>query len=83
MPYRLLAAVGSGLVVVHAFCTQFAWFQPVAASSLAFIVVFVMIAAALLRAWDRQTSEAIVRMAGTVLATMYLGGWGGFWWRCG
>ena len=31
-------------------------------------------AAALRRAWGRQTSEAITHMAGTVLATLYLGG---------
>ena len=77
-PYRVLSAAASGLLVAHAFCTQFARFQPVAASTLAFIVVFVMLAAALTRALDRETEGAIHRMAGTVLATMYLGGLGWF-----
>jgi phosphatidate cytidylyltransferase len=73
-PYRALALLGSGALVLHAFLTQFLWFKVVAASTLAFIIVFVMIAAALRRAWDRQTQDAIVRMAGTLLATLYLGG---------
>ena len=73
-PYRVLATVGSGLLVVHAWLTQFAWFRPGAASTLAFVVVFVMLAAALFRALDRQTEGAIHRMAGTVLSTLYLGG---------
>jgi phosphatidate cytidylyltransferase len=59
---------------VHAFLTQFPPFKPIAASTLAFIVVFVMLFAALRRAWGKQTQEAIVHMAGTVLATLYLGG---------
>jgi phosphatidate cytidylyltransferase len=33
-----------------------------------------MLFAALRRVWERQTQQAIVRMAGTVLATLYLGG---------
>lgn len=73
-PYRLISAVGSGALVVHAFATQFNRFQSIAASTLAFIVVFVMLGAALARAWGKQTQEAIVHMAGTVLATLYLGG---------
>ena len=73
-PYRGLSAVASGLLVAHAFCTQFYGFRHVAASSLAFIVVFVMLAAALARALDRETEGAIHRMAGTVLSTLYLGG---------
>jgi phosphatidate cytidylyltransferase len=73
-PYRFIAAVGCWALVSHAFLTQFAWFQPVAASVLAFIVVFVMLSAALRRAWGRQTQEAILHMAGTVLAMLYLGG---------
>ncbi len=73
-PYRALSAAGSGLLVAHAFCTQFYGFRRVAASSLAFIVVFVMLAAALARALDRETEGAIHRMAGTVLSTLYLGG---------
>ncbi|MGC4032451.1 MAG: phosphatidate cytidylyltransferase [Tepidisphaeraceae bacterium] len=73
-PYRVLSAFGSASLVIHAFLTQFDWFKPYAASSLAFIVVGVMLLAALLRAIDRQTQEAIHRMAGTVLAVLYLGG---------
>ena len=37
-----------------------------------------MILAALRRAWAMQTHDAIVRMAGTVLSTLYLGGLGWF-----
>ncbi len=77
-PYRLIAMAGSSLLVVHAFLTQFPRFQPIAASTLAFIVVFVMIFAALRRAWMRQSDHAIHHMAGTVLATLYLGGLGWF-----
>ena len=77
-PYRVLSAFGSGALALHAFLTQFSFFKVVAASTLAFIVVFVMILAALRRAWDRQTEDAIHRMAGTVLATLYLGGLGWF-----
>jgi phosphatidate cytidylyltransferase len=77
-PYRVIAAIGSGALVLHAFLTQLPNFQIVAASTLAFIVVFVMLLAALRRAWERQTELAIVRMAGTVLATLYLGGLGWF-----
>jgi len=73
-PYRFIAAAGSGALAVHAFLTQFVKFKEYAASSLAFIIVFVMLFAALRRAWVRQTHEAIVHMAGTVLATLYLGG---------
>ncbi len=73
-PYRVLAGSACGLLMVHAFCTQFDAFKSVAASSLAFIVVFVMLAAALTRSLDQQTEGAIHRMAGTVLATLYLGG---------
>jgi phosphatidate cytidylyltransferase len=77
-PYRFISAAGSGALVIHAFMTQFPTFQPVAASSLAFVVVFVMLFAALRRAWEKETQGAIVRMAGTVLSTMYLGGLGWF-----
>jgi phosphatidate cytidylyltransferase len=73
-PYRFLAALGSGLLVIHAFLTQFPWFQHIAASTLAFIIVFVMILAAIRRAMGRNTQEAITHMAGTVLAMLYLGG---------
>jgi phosphatidate cytidylyltransferase len=73
-PYRSISLTGSGLLSLHAFMTQFGWFQPVAASSFAFIVVFVMLSTALRRAWGRHTHEAITHMAGTVLAVLYLGG---------
>ena len=77
-PYRFIASVGSGALIVHAFLTQFPPFRHVAASTFAFIVVFIMLAAALMRAWHKQTQEAITAMAGTVLATLYLGGLGWF-----
>ncbi len=73
-PYRILAAAGSYALMAHAFMTQFEWFKPVAASILAFIIVGVMLASALRRAIDRQSQDAIHRMAGTLLATLYLGG---------
>src|SRR5688500_2073939 len=44
-PYRFLSATGSGLLIVHAFATQFPPFQPIATSTLAFIIVFVMLGA--------------------------------------
>lgn len=77
-PYRFIASVGCAALVIHAFCTQFPKFKLIAASSLAFIIVFVMLFSALRRALQRQPSEAIVHMAGTVLATLYLGGLGWF-----
>ncbi len=77
-PYRFIAAAGSGALVVHAFLTQWPRFQPIAASSLCLIVVFTMLFAALRRAWVKETSEAIHHMAGTLLATLYLGGLGWF-----
>ena len=73
-PYRFISAAGSASIAIHAFMTQFPTFQPVAASSFAFIIVFVMLFSALRRAWMRQTEGAIVHMAGTVLSTLYLGG---------
>src|SRR5262245_24638878 len=77
-PYRFISTVGSGMLMLHAFGTQFDFFKPIAASSLAFIIVFVMLFAALQRASLKQTQEAITSMAGTVLATLYLGGLGWF-----
>jgi phosphatidate cytidylyltransferase len=77
-PYRTLAALGSFLLIFHAFLTQFPPFKLIAASSFAFIIVFIMLLAALRRAWGKQTQEAITSMAGTVLATLYLGGLGWF-----
>ena len=73
-PYPLIAGAGSAALVVHAFLTQFPPFKSIAASVLAFIVAFIPLLAALRRAWDKQTQEAITRMAGTVLAALYLGG---------
>jgi phosphatidate cytidylyltransferase len=73
-PYRSISLTGSGLLTLHAFFTQFGWFQPVAASTFAFVIVFVMITTALRRAWGRHTHEAITHMAGTVLSVLYLGG---------
>ncbi len=78
VPYTFIAFTGSGSLVTHAFLTQFKSFSAIAASTLAFIVVAVMLLAALRRAWARQTQEAITHMAGTILATMYLGGLGWF-----
>jgi phosphatidate cytidylyltransferase len=77
-PFQLIAGLGSGALLLHAFLTQFPPFKPIAASSLVFAVVAVMLLAALRRAWSQQTQEAIVSMAGTVLATLYLGGLGWF-----
>jgi len=73
-PYRTLSAVGSGLLILHAFATQFPQFQTISTSVLAFIIVLVMLGAAFTRGLDRQTQGAIVRMAGTMLSTLYLGG---------
>ena len=77
-PYRVLATIGSGLLTLHAFLTQFVWFQHIAATAFAFTLVLVMILAALRRVWGKNTHEAITHMAGTVLATLYLGGLGWF-----
>ena len=77
-PYRIISVLGSGALAFHAFLTQFPRFKVIAASTLVFIIVFVMLLAALRRAWGRQSKDAIVRMAGTVLATLYLGGLGWF-----
>lgn len=77
-PYRSIASIGCACLMIHAFMTQFPAFKPLAASTLAFIIVFVMLFAALRRALQRQSSDAIVRMAGTILATLYLGGLGWF-----
>jgi phosphatidate cytidylyltransferase len=73
-PYLSVSAIGSGLLVIHGFLTQFDEFKPYAASTLAFVIVFVPLTAALRRAMVKETQEAIVRMAGSVLSTLYLGG---------
>jgi phosphatidate cytidylyltransferase len=77
-PYRMLAALGSGSLVVHAFLTQFPPFQKIATSTLAFVIVFIMLGAALRRAMSKNPQEAILKIAGTVLAMLYLGGLGWF-----
>jgi phosphatidate cytidylyltransferase len=77
-PFRLLAALGSGLLILHAFLTQFPPFQHIAASAFAFIIVLIMMLAALRRAMRKQTQDSITAMAGTVLSTLYLGGLGWF-----
>jgi phosphatidate cytidylyltransferase len=77
-PFRTIAAFGSGALIVHAFLTQFPPFQRIATSVLAFIIVSIPLLAALRRASRQQTQEAITAMAGTVLATLYLGGLGWF-----
>jgi phosphatidate cytidylyltransferase len=73
-PYRLISVAGSAMLILHAFAQQFDYFRRIGTSSLAFIIVFVMLLTALRRAWTRRTDEAITHMAGTVLATLYLGG---------
>lgn len=73
-PYKLIAGFGAGALALHAFCTQFVKFQRFSTTALALIVVMTMLLAALRRAMARQTAEAITHMAGTVLATLYLGG---------
>lgn len=73
-PYRIIAVLGMGALAIHAFLTQFTWFENIAASTLVFIIVFTMLLAALRRAWGKRTQEAITAMAGTVLAMLYLGG---------
>src|SRR5436190_12375218 len=77
-PYRILAALGSSLLILHAWLTQFPPFRPIAASAFAFIIVFIMLLAALRRALRKQTQDSITAMAGTVLSTLYLGGLGWF-----
>jgi len=77
-PYKFLASLGSGSLVLHAFLTQFPWFKSIAASTLVFIIICPMIIAAVRRAWQRISQEAITHMAGTVLAMLYLGGLGWF-----
>jgi phosphatidate cytidylyltransferase len=77
-PYPVIAALGSGAMVVHAFLTQFKGFKKGAASVIVFVVVSVMLLAALRRALGKQSQQAISRMAGTLLSTLYLGGLGWF-----
>ncbi|HQY88547.1 MAG TPA: phosphatidate cytidylyltransferase [Tepidisphaeraceae bacterium] len=73
-PFRTIAILGTACLLLHAFCTQFEAFRPIAASTLAFIIVFVMLLAAFERALAKDPHESITAMAGTVLSVMYLGG---------
>lgn len=73
-PFRLLTVIGGALIIIHGFCTQFGAFKPIAATTLALLMVGVPLAAALTKAAQRQTQRAIVSMAGTLLSVMYLGG---------
>ncbi|MGF1633540.1 MAG: phosphatidate cytidylyltransferase [Phycisphaerae bacterium] len=73
-PYRIIAGAGSTLLVLHAFCTQFPVFKPVSASLLMFIVVAIMLVAALRRSFLGTSRDAIIAMAGTLLAAIYVGG---------
>ena len=73
-PFRIIAGVGGALLVVHGFAMQFEAFRDIAASALALIIVGVPLAAALAKVAAKQTDQAIVRMAGTLLSVMYLGG---------
>ena len=74
VPFKAIASLGGAAIVIHAFLTQFEWFQLIAASTLAFIMVAVPLASALRKVFFRQTEQAILSMAGTLLAVMYLGG---------
>ena len=73
-PFKLIASLGGIAIVVHAFLTQFAGFKPIAASTLAFIMAAVPLASALRKVFFRETEQAILSMAGTLLAVMYIGG---------
>jgi phosphatidate cytidylyltransferase len=73
-PYRIIAAAGTIGLIGHAWLTQFPQFQPIGTTAVVLILVIVMLLAALRRALERTTEEAIVAMAGTVLATLYIGG---------
>lgn len=77
-PYRFISGASIVVLLLHAWLTQFPKFEPIAASSLAFIVVGTLLFAALRLAVVRQIEGAIPVMAGTVLATLYLGGQGWF-----
>jgi phosphatidate cytidylyltransferase len=73
-PFRIIASVGGIAIVLHAFLTQFETFKPAATGTLALLMIAVPLASALRMAARRQTERAILAMAGTLLATMYLGG---------
>ncbi len=73
-PYRVITTMGCGLLLLHAFMMQFPFFDRYSTPSLALIVVGGMLTAAYQRALLKKSEDAIVVMAGTVLATLYLGG---------
>lgn len=73
-PSLAISILATTLLTLHGFLTQFDSFKPISTSTLAGVFAAVMITAALRMAWMRQTQEAIHHMAGTLLATLYLGG---------
>jgi phosphatidate cytidylyltransferase len=73
-PYRVITSFGCGLLLLHAFLMQFPFFEKYSTPSLALIIVGGMLTAAYQRALLKKSEDAIVVMAGTVLATLYLGG---------
>ena len=73
-PFRLIASLGGVAIVLHAFLTQFEFFKPIAASTLAFIMAAVPLSSALRKVFLKETEQAILSMAGTLLSVMYLGG---------
>lgn len=77
-PFPVISAVGSALLALHAFSLQHVPLQPYGTSTFAAIVVGGMLAAAIRCAWAKEVHDAILRMSGTVLATLYLGGLGWF-----
>ena len=77
-PYRIIAAVGVVGLIVHAFATQFPAFAVYATPAVVLLVVLTMVGSALRIALGRTTDLAIVSMAGTALATLYVGGMGWF-----
>lgn len=77
-PYRFISIAAIFSLLTHAFLSQFPRFEAVGSSSLAFIIMGTMFFAALRLAVVRQIENAIPVMAGTVLATLYLGGMGWF-----
>ena len=77
-PYRFIAAGGVVLLILHAWATQFDTFTPYAAPTAVGIVVLTTVGTALRIAFGRTTNLAIVSMAGTALATLYVGAMGWF-----
>jgi hypothetical protein len=56
-PYRGIAGHRIGTADAARLHDQFGWFQQIATSMLAFVLVLVMILAALRRAWGRHTQK--------------------------